>query len=161
MNPLTYLAQVKLSTLRTCALIFFLPLNISIRDVPIMHRFLQLKRTRHREYGHCHRVNAIIGTALAAELSAPNMNIGGLLRVVNKSCQRVTRCTSSQSLHAVQVYRWQRPKKTTFNGLIDCSLIYVGNQNDGMLSGVMFKSLNVKTGNTRTATFSLPTNRWI
>jgi len=126
-----------------------------------MHRFLQLKRQHRQEYSHCHRVHAIIGIALGVELSAPNKNIGGLFRAVNKSCQKVTSYTSSPSLHAVQVLKWRRPKRTTFNGLIDCLPIYEGRLGEEICTGVMFKSLNVKNGHILIAIYSLRTNQWI
>lgn len=125
------------------------------------HRFLQLKRQHRQAYGHCHRVHAIIGTALGVELSAPKKSIGALFKVVNRSCQKVTRFGLSPSPHAVAVLRWQRPKRTTFNGLIACLPIYEQVRGDTVITGVMFRSLRDSAGHTRIATFSLLTDRWI
>lgn len=99
---------------------------------------------------------AIIGIALAAELSGQNLNIGGLFKAVRRSCSRVTNCGFLRSRHAVLACQLPKRSQTTFNGLIGCSLTYDSSPHENMITGVTFKSLNVKTGCTRTVTFSPP-----
>jgi len=107
------------------------------------------------------RATVIIGTALDVVLEEQKQSIGELLTAVLKSFNKAINCGSLRSPRAAQVYRLKRPNRTTFYGLIGFSLICEYRPRGVVVTGVTFKSLNVKLGVTLTHTYSLPMSRLI